>query len=515
MKKILITLMSAFMALSGGFASAAPSFQERPWKVVPEPLTVTMQSGVCKNPKVLKQGVDKSLGAEGYKMVVVPGGVTITAGDRAGLFYAQQTLEQLKFQYQAEGIPCGTVVDKPLLSWRAIMIDSARHFIPVADVKRFIDVMAFYKFNKLHIHLTDDQGWRLPVPGYPRLETIASKRESTFNNGIPHEGMYTKAELKDIVSYAAAKHIEVIPEIDVPGHNQALCTAYPEFLCFPNPNMKVRVTAGISTTLICPGNPDVWKFYAAVFKELNEIFPSKYVHLGGDEAPEDNWLKCPKCAEFRAKAGIKDPKQPGSSASKEEKDEYRQKMLAAARLEMTELFARLGKMITAQGKRPLYWYENTVDSYIPGSIVYTWRTGGSATPVLNKVNKETGVIHCPHGRCYFDYPQLPGDWPSGQPDTGWMPVNTIQNSYKLDPMEGIAPKDKDRVIGVECCLWSERLPDMDRIFYQAYPRALSISEAGWSPMDVRGWDRFSEKVEFQKTLLESKWKLPMERPEKK
>ena len=244
----------------GGSVFAAGDVESRLYHIVPEPVEVSTSSGVCKSPKILKQAANKALGPEGYKITIKPQGVEIQAGDRAGLFYAKNTLEQLQAQYKDGGIPCGVIEDKPRFGWRSMMMDTARHFVPVEDVKKFIDVMSFYKFNKLHFHLTDDQGWRLPVPGYPKLESVASRRKETFGNKTPHGGMYTKEQLKDLVKYAAARNIEIIPEIDVPGHNQALCTAYPGFLCFPNPKLEVRTNAGISYTLVCPGNPDVWKF---------------------------------------------------------------------------------------------------------------------------------------------------------------------------------------------------------------------------------------------------------------
>ena len=345
------------LLVMSGSVFAAGGVESRPYHIIPEPVEVSTSSGVCKSPKILKQAANKALGPEGYKLTIKPQGVEIQAGDRAGLFYAKNTLEQLQAQYKEDGIPCGVIEDKPRFGWRSMMMDTARHFVPVEDVKKFIDVMSFYKFNKLHFHLTDDQGWRLPVPGYPKLESVASKRKETFGNKTPHGGMYTKEQLKDLVKYAAARNIEIIPEIDVPGHNQALCTAYPEFLCFPNPKLEVRTNAGISYTLVCPGNPDVWKFYNAVFNELKDIFPSQYVHLGGDEAPEDNWMKCPKCADFREKAGIRE-----------------ENKKAAAQKEMVEFFTRCAKMLKSRGKTAVFWYE-PMGKYPDGVIVTTWRGG--------------------------------------------------------------------------------------------------------------------------------------------
>lgn len=477
-------------------AAAAPSLQERPYLLIPEPQRVAVESGSCSAAKILGKKLEPSLGDEGYRLKLTPGGVSIAAGGRAGLFYAQQTLDQLRAQYRGKKIPCGTIEDKPRFGWRSIMIDSARHFIPVEDVKKFIDVMAAYKFNKLHMHLTDDQGWRIPVPGYPKLESIASKRSETFGDGKPHGGMYTKAQLKELVKYAAARQIEIIPEIDIPGHNQALCAAYPEFLCFPDKNLKVRTTAGISHTLICPGNPDVWKFYAALFRELKDIFPSSYVHLGGDEAPVDNWAKCPKCAKLRREMKI------------EESD-----AMKAAHKQNVEVFLRLGEMLANIGKKPVFWYEASLGKYPDGSMATVWR-GEGPRRVWTTSGEQTDVICAPHTKCYFDYPQLPGDWPSGQPDTGWMPVNTLENAYSLDPGAGLGEEELKRVRGVECCHWSERIPNLERLFYQAYPRALAIAEAGWSPMEARDLGRFLKKVEFHKKYLKDKWGIDAERPGK-
>lgn len=493
MKGYFLWLCVAMSGLVAGAFDAlgAPSFEERPYQVIPEPAVVKTSMGTCANPKILKKSADKSLGAEGYRLTIRPQGVDLAAGDKAGLFYAAGTLEQLKAQYKGSKIPCGVIEDKPLFEWRSMMIDSARYFIPIADMKKFIDVMAFYKFNKLHIHLTDDQGWRLPIPSYPKLKSIASKRAETFNDKTPHEGMYTKEELKELVRYAAARHIEVIPEVDVPGHNQALCAAYPEFLCFPDPNMKVRTNAGISHTLVCPGNEDIWKFYDAVFNELKDIFPSQYVHLGGDEAPEDNWIKCDKCAVARKKMGI-------NEADKK----------VAAQKEMVAFFNKLTQMLKKKGKNSVFWYE-PMGKYPDGSVVTTWRGGHTPKTVAQTSGDKTAVVCAPNGQCYFDYPQVAGDWPSGQPDTGWMPVNTLENAYKLDPGAGLSADEMKAVRGVECCLWSERLPNMDRIFYQAYPRCLATVEAGWSKPEVRGFDRFKEKVEFHKKLIESKWGIKL------
>lgn len=491
-------LLIPFWVAMTGFSFGATGLNERPYLIIPEPAKVDVTAGAtCATPKLLEKTLNKSLGKDAYKLTIKPAGITLEYGDKSGFFYGLQTLNQLKEQYPNADIPCGVIEDRPRFAWRSMMLDVARHFVPVADIRKFIDVMSFYKFNKLHLHLSDDQGWRVPIPAYPKLKSVASKRAETFSNKTPHEGMYTKEELKDLVRYAASKNIEIIPEIDVPGHNQALCSAYPEFLCFPDPGMKVRTDAGISHTLVCPGKPGVWKFYDAVFNELKDIFPSQYVHLGGDEAPEDNWMKCPKCEAFRKKVGIT------------ENDKKK-----AAQQEMVEFFTRLTAMLKNKGKKSIFWYE-PMGKYPEGTIVTTWRGGHTPQTVAKTSGSKTEVICAPNGTNYFDYPQLPGDWPTGQPDTGWMPLNTIENAYSVDPGAGLSPEELKKVIGVECCLWSERMPTIERVFYQAYPRCLATVETGWSPMEARDLERFKKKVEFHKKLIQSKWGIPMDRPEKK
>ena len=285
-----------------------PSVAADKYSIIPEPERTELKTQITKTLKLLSDKAEASLGKDAYRLSVTPQGAHLASGGREGRLYGQATLRQLQDQLaaQPEGIPCGVIKDKPRYPWRGLMVDPARHFIPLADLKKFADLMAYYKFNKLQLHLTDDQGWRLPVPGYPRLKSVASKRAESFGNGIPHEGMYTREELKELVAYCAERGIEVIPEIDMPGHNQALAAAYPEFFCFPDHNTKVSTTGGVGLYLVCPQKPEVWKFYAAVFKELKDIFPSKIVHLGGDEAPTELWEKCPLCRQARAKSGMRD-----------------------------------------------------------------------------------------------------------------------------------------------------------------------------------------------------------------
>lgn len=474
--------------------SSASTEYSSPFHIIPEPKsivlsgaspTISANESTSKNDfekvasfdkplPVLEKHNNTALAPESYTLNLSPEGAVIEYGDPAGLMYAKTTLNQINAQVSSDRpLPYAVISDTPRFPWRALMIDTARYYWTPDDIKRFMNIMALYKFNKLHIHLTDDQGWRLPVPGYPKLKSIASKRKETEGNGIPHEGFYTKEELIDLVNYGKVLHIEIIPEIDVPGHNQALGAAYPEFICYPEHKPEVRTTPGVSEELICPGKPEVWRFYEAVFAELADIFPSSYVHLGGDEAPETHWKTCPTCRAFREKHDLADMRAQKQFFSKS----------------FTELLARLNK-------KPLFWYEDEASPYPEGTTVYTWRWG--KTPeTIKRAQKEKLSLICSAGEhAYLDYPQVQGGLPKG------MPLTTLEQSYKLDPGYGLPDDEQKHIIGVEGTLWGEWIPSLDQALKMAYPRALALAEAGWSPLSARSWKHFSKKVAPQMLLID-------------
>ena len=466
-----------------------PSVAADKYSIIPEPERTELKPQTTKTLKLLSDKAEASLGKDAYRLAVTPGGVHLASGGREGRLYGQATLRQLQDQLaaQPEGIPCGVIKDKPRYPWRGLMVDPARHFIPLADLKKFADLMAYYKFNKLHLHLTDNQGWRLPVPGYPRLKSVASKRAESFGNRTPHEGMYTREELKELVAYCAERGIEVIPEIDLPGHNQALAAAYPEFFCFPDPGTKVRTTGGVSLHLVCPHKPEIWKFYSAVFDALKDIFPSKIVHLGGDEAPlEKTWEKCPLSVKYRQKKGMKDVHE-----------------------ELKEFEGKMASMLAARGKRPQLWYEKPwaeAGIYRKGDTVFTWRMGLTPSTITETKKQGLPLIIAAGEHCYLDYPQIPG-----QDNRGWMPTTTLEQSYKLDPAYGRPEKETDHIIGVQATMWAEQLPTLNHLLYRTYPRAMAIAEAGWTPMNVRSWDNFRRKVADHRAFVLKRFNYDLER----
>ena len=244
---------------------------------------------------------------EGYSLTIGENGLELGASNRKGVFYALKTLEQL-FPVALEGRPSESlpyvhIEDAPRFGYRALMLDPARHFLPIEDVKKYVEAMASYKFNVLHLHLTDDQGWRIEIKKYPKLTEIGSKRVETNGNGKAHEGYYTQEQLKDLVSFAKERHVEIIPEIDMPGHGMSILAAYPELACFPQ-KFEVSTKPGVSKELLCAGKEEVYTFYENVIEEVVAVFPNKKLHIGGDEAPLDRWRESPHCQKVIKKNGL-------------------------------------------------------------------------------------------------------------------------------------------------------------------------------------------------------------------
>ena len=455
------------------------------YQVIPEPANIKLSQSTTKKLNIIQEKKNAQLGPEAYKLTLTPKGSIIEYSTPVGRSFAIVTLEQLSDQLKTspDGIPTSVISDQPTLPWRGMMIDVARHYMPMKDIKTLVDTMHFYKLNKLHIHLTDDQGWRLPIPGYPKLKTISSKREEMEGNKTPSEGMYTKEELKALVKYCADRGIEVIPEIDVPGHNQALAAAYPEFFCSPEPGLKVRTTAGVSKDLLCPQKTEGIKFMGAVFDELKDIFPSKIVHLGGDEAPTDKWQTCPLCKEARAK--------------KNQKDCHDQ---------MRDFFETMTQMLVKRGKEPQFWYEDNASIYKKGQTVFTWRMGKTPSTIKHTHDAGLKLILAPGEHCYFDYPQLPQ-----HNNRGWMGRITLEQAYNLDPTYQLPKDQNDHIVGVHCTMWTEYLPTMDQVLYRAYPRAMALAEKGWTPKESWSWDKFQQKVQAHKPSFEKRFNHSLER----
>lgn len=408
---------------------------------------------------------------EGYILNIDENGICLSAANRIGLFYGIQSLIQL-FPVPMEGKPAGTlpfltIRDSPRFEYRALMLDPARHFLPLKGIKKYIDVMAAYKFNYLHLHLTDDHGWRIEIKKYPLLTEIGSKRKETNGNGIPHGGFYTQEELKELVVYAKARHVEIVPEIDMPGHSMSILAAYPDLACFPR-KFELSTMPGVSKELLCAGKEKVYQFYEDVIEEVARIFPNPKIHIGGDEAPLEQWKKSPDCQEVMHKLGL------------DNEEEL-----------MAHFFERINKVLVKYRKKPFLWYESNVESYPKNSTVILWRNEEPDIKIREIQSRGLKMVNAYGRNAYFDYPQWKGDIPHAN----WMPVLSLQKAYAFDPVRNLSKEESWFVIGIEGCVWGEYVPNIDRAFYMTYPRAFALAEVGWSTKENRSWGNFKKKLD--------------------
>lgn len=418
---------------------------------------------------------------EAYTLNISDQGINITGGSSAGVFYALMTLDQLLRADGSEGgathLPQLTIIDKPRTHVRELMVDPCRTFIPFDQLKAFIPEMARYKLNALHLHLVDDQAWRIEIKAYPRLTSESSSRIGMDDMQVPISGYYTQAEMRQLVSYAAQYHVQIIPEIEMPGHEVAAIHAYPELTCGAK-EVPLRTTCGVSNELLCPANEFTYKFLGDVFRELSDIFPSPYVHLGGDEAGMpalDCWTSCPKCQALKKQLGI--------TRNVREDNWQLQKYL----------FDRIIDTLRTQyGKTPMFWYETDFHDIQQGCVTFAWRNGLTQAALDAAVRNHALIMLCPGEHCYFDYPMAQGD----MPEVNWgMPTTTLEQTYALDPAWGMGSEfEANNLFGVAGTLWSECINSPERIYYQAYPRALALAEAGWSAKSVRSWQSFLQRL---------------------
>ncbi len=509
------TLVLALLALTVTAAMAEPS-------VIPQPktLTETLEAGKPAKPFALKWGrtvggdvrfageikalrealfpatgiwlkvteatpdirfaYDETQPKEGYALTVTEKGVEIRASAPAGAFYAVQTLRQLlpPAVYGAAPvrgtweIPAVTVADAPRYEWRGIMLDPCRNFIPVPEIKRQIDAMAAHKLNVLHWHLTDDQGWRIEIKKHPRLTAVGGGRPGTPRpfartqmDGEPQAPrFYTQDEVRDVVAYAAARHVTVVPEIEMPGHATAALRAYPELACAAKPDLTPKW--GVLKEIFCAGNPKTYAVLEEVLDEVVELFPSYYVHIGGDEAPKTRWNACPKCKAKMAALGCKDMHQ--------------------LQTRFAEHFARY---LADKGRACIGWDEILEGGLPKGAAVMSWRGTKGGVTAAKAGHK---VVMTPKPFCYIDYRQQVPDDPYE-----YIPNNTpnpIWKTYELDPDAGLPEEAKPFILGVQGNLWSEYIRASEDMDWKLWPRACAIAEIGWTPQSARDWESFRARV---------------------
>ncbi|MER7954450.1 beta-N-acetylhexosaminidase [Streptomyces sp. NPDC096030] len=425
-------------------------------------------------PHSIRLRIDDTLAPEAYRLrVLVDEAVEITGGGPAGVFWGAQTLRQLlgpeAFRTApvnrevTPGLPVLGIEDAPRFAWRGLMLDVARHFMSKDDVLRQLDLMAAHKLNVLHLHLTDDQGWRLEIRRHPRLTEVGAwrartkwgHRASPLWDETPHGGFYTQDDIREIVAYAAERHITVVPEIDVPGHSQAAIAAYPELGntdVVDTAALTVWDTWGVNPNVLAPTEATL-RFYEGVFEEVLELFPSTFVHIGGDECPKDQWKASPTARARIEELGLADED------------------------ELQSWFVRhFDRWLADRGRRLIGWDEILEGGLAPGAAVSSWRGyGGGVTAA------EAGhdVVMCPEQYVYLDHRQAPGEdepMPIGY-------VRTLEDVYRFEPLPpGLSPEAAAHVLGAQANVWTEVMENRSRVDYQVFPRLAAFAEVAWSAL---------------------------------
>ena len=425
--------------------------------------------------------LDAGLMKEAYNLDVTPKGIVIEYGSGAGVFYAIQTLFQLLPEaIFAESVqrgvrwevPCCSIEDSPRFPYRGMHLDCCLHFFDIPFLKRYIDLMALHKVNRFHWHLTEDQGWRIEIKKYPlltekgqwRKETVVGSLKSGIYDGKPYGGFYSQDEVRDLIEYAAERHVTIIPEIEIPGHSLAAISCYPELSCGLEDHYETATRWGIFKQVYCP-KEETFKFLEDVFDEIIELFPSELIHIGGDECPKASWKKCPHCQALIRKLGLK--------------DEY----------ELQSWFIqRMEKYINAKGRQIIGWDEILEGGLAPNAKVMSWlgEEGG-----IKAAQQHHEVVMSPYPKYYLDYWQ--GD-PDSEPLAMGGPT-LLRTMYEYEPVPAVlTPEERRYIIGVEGCVWTEYMPTPARVEYMAWPRMCAIAEAGWTraPKD---WEGFTSRLE--------------------
>lgn len=529
--KSLILLVSVVTLFLAGCNTGSSSYKENVYAIIPAPVSIKEMpgnftftekskiilsavndesklaadflAGLVKNPTGLilpiiqgnkaasgsvLMSIDTSVAnTEGYTLTVTPKRIVIKARTAVGLFYAVQTIRQLLppdvekdsvVNNIALKVPSCEIADEPRFGYRGMHLDVGRHMFPVAYIKRYIDMIALHKMNTFHWHLTEDQGWRIEIKKYPKLtevgafrkETVvghAGKKSGVFD-GKPYGGFYSQEEAREIVAYAKSKFITVIPEIEMPGHSLAALAAYPGLSCTGGP-FNVGTTWGIVADVYCAGKEETFKFLEDVLTEVIDLFPGKYIHIGGDECPKTRWVKCPLCQKRIKDEGLKDEKELQSYFIK-----------------------RIEKFLISKNKRLIGWDEILEGGLAPEATVMSWRgvAGG-----IEAAKQGHDVIMSPNKYVYLDYYQCE---PDGQPLAigGYLP---LENVYSFDPQFAeLSAEEQKHILGLQGNVWTEYLSTPQYMEYMAYPRMFAISEIGWTQGSKKDFEDFFARFGVQR-----------------
>ena len=428
----------------------------------------------------LKNGID-SLGNEGYTLSVGSENIVVNGNKPAGVFYGTETIYQLLPVEKSNIknatsvlVPAVDIVDKPRFPWRGLMLDVGRYFYSVDFIKKYIDELAMHKMNTFHWHLTEDHGWRIEIKKYPRLTEVGAWRNGTqfdrFKDHInhnPHGGYYTQDQIREVVKYAQERYVNIVPEMEMPGHTLAVLVAYPELSCTGGP-FKIPLNWGIQKDIYCAGNEKTFEFIEDVLTEIADLFPSTVIHIGGDEAPKDRWKACPKCQKR-----IKD---------EHLKDEH----------ELQSYFIkRIEDFLKTKNKKIIGWDEILEGGLAPNAMVMSWRgeEGGIAA-----AKQHHEVVMTPSRYTYLDYYQ-------GEPYHEPAAIGgllTLEKVYSYEPIPSVlTTKEATFIKGIQGNVWAEYIHSPEKAEYMAFPRAAAIAETGWSQPQNKDWESFKQRLEKQ------------------
>jgi len=408
--------------------------------------------------------------SEKYILTVNKNSIEITGNSLAGVFYGIQTLRKsLPVVVEAKiEIPSCKIEDSPRFSYRGVHLDVARHFFPADSIKKYIDIIALHNVNYFHWHLSDDQGWRIEIKSRPKLTSVGSCRAQTTGDGKQYCGFYTQEEIRDIVKYAQERYITIIPEIDIPGHTSAALASYPELGCTGGP-YKVWEVWGGPADVLCAGKQETMQFLQDVFSEIVELFPSKYIHIGGDECPKERWHDCKKCQAKIKELGIV----PDAKHTVEQKLQ-------------SYIMVSAENFLKKKGRRVIGWDEILEGGLGPDAIVHSWRGMEGA---IEAVRQGHDAILSPTSHCYFDYDQEK--------------ITSIEKIYSFNPIpEGLSSAELSHILGVQANVWTEYMPTFNRVQYMLLPRLAALSEVQWSMPKQMNYNDFQERLKHLTQIYE-------------
>ena len=432
--------------------------------IIPQPNALRFTGGVCpaQRPQIVR---DDTIAPEGYKLTIGNGSILLRCSTDSGRFYAAQTLRQLR---NSDGtLSCCEIDDAPRFSYRALMLDSARHMQTVDEIRRLIDAAALYKFNVFHWHLSDDQGYRIESERFPRLNEIAAYRAMHGFGSLDrarYGGYYTKDEIRAVVAYCADRQITVIPEIDLPGHTKAILAAYPALSC-RGERVQPETRAGVFREILCAGNDETLRFCCALLDEVCDLFPGPYFHIGGDEAPKHRWQQCDRC-----------------------KDRMAKQHLSSFEALQGDFVNRLAAHLRQRGKLAISWNESLKGNNLaPDVITADWMDRENLC--ARRANSGGDVIMEDFFHYYLDYPYA---------------MTPLKKTYDFDPLpEGLTETGKQHILGVETPLWTEYVEDFSHLCDMMFPRMMAVAERGWTRETLCDHADFSRRAEAHRALLAS------------